>query len=242
MRIDQWLVQHGLCESREKAKLEVEHQRVTINGKVVPKTSVQVSETDVVLLGDPYLKYVSKGGMKLEKALEEFMIDLTGLQVLDIGASTGGFTDCALKHGAARVVAMDVGSNQLHSSLQNHPQVLQMEQTDIREVTPDAFDTLFDVVLVDVSFISLDFVFPCLSALIKPDGRILTLIKPQFEQKERVRFRNGIIKDERVHRRVLDSSIKCAEQNGLRLVKQTTTDIGNEQKNLEFLALWKKAI
>lgn len=242
MRIDQWLVQNGLCESREKARLEIEHQRVTVNGKIAKKPALPVEDTDVILISDPYLKYVSKGGMKLEKALEEFKIDLTDLQVLDVGASTGGFTDCALKYGAARVVALDIGTNQLHSSLQENPKVVQLEQTDIQHATAANFDTLFDVILVDIWFSNPEFVFPYLAALLKPNGRIITLIKPLFEQQEKIKSHHGPIKDDKTYRRILDASIKCAEQNGLRLIKQTTAASDNDPKSMEILALWKTAI
>jgi 23S rRNA (cytidine1920-2'-O)/16S rRNA (cytidine1409-2'-O)-methyltransferase len=205
-RLDQILVERGLCESREKAKRAIMAGAVRVNGQVAAKASENVRESDCVELtaGD---KFVSRGGHKLEHALEHFQIDVSGLTAIDLGASTGGFTDCLLQRGAARVFAVDVGQGQLAWKLRQNPRVVVMEKTNARTLTPAQFPQPFspaDLVVIDCSFISLRKILPPAIALVRPLGKVVALIKPQFEAgKEEADRGAGVITDPEVHARVL---------------------------------------
>lgn len=205
-RLDQILVERGLCESREKAKRAIMAGAVRVNGQVAAKASENVRESDCVELtaGD---KFVSRGGHKLEHALEHFQIDVSGLTAIDLGASTGGFTDCLLQRGAARVFAVDVGQGQLAWKLRQDPRVVVMEKTNARTLTPAQFPQPFstaDLVVIDCSFISLRKILPPAIALVRPLGKVVALIKPQFEAgKEEADRGAGVITDPEVHARVL---------------------------------------
>jgi 23S rRNA (cytidine1920-2'-O)/16S rRNA (cytidine1409-2'-O)-methyltransferase len=205
-RLDQALVERGLCESREKAKRAIMAGAVRVNGQVAAKASENVRESDCVELtaGD---KFVSRGGHKLEHALEHFQIYVHGLTAIDLGASTGGFTDCLLQRGAARVFAVDVGQGQLAWKLRQDPRVVVMEKTNARTLTPTQFPPPFspaDLVVIDCSFISLRKILPPAIALVRPLGKVVALIKPQFEAgKEEADRGAGVISDPAVHARVL---------------------------------------
>ncbi len=206
-RLDQVLVDRGLCESREKAKRAVMAGAVRVNGQVAAKPSDAIREADAVELtaGE---KFVSRGGHKLEHALEHFRFDVRGLTAIDLGASTGGFTDCLLQHGAAKVFAVDVGQGQLAWKLRNDPRVVVMEKTNARTLSPSQFPAPFalaDLVVIDCSFISLRKILPAAIALVKPAGNVVALIKPQFEAgKEEADRGEGVITDPVVHARVLE--------------------------------------
>lgn len=206
-RADKLLVERGLCESREKA------QALIIAGKVwfskdaknwykVEKTS-QTLEESVFLKIEESLKYISRGGFKLEGAIKAFMLEIKDLVCLDVGASTGGFTHCLLLHGAKRVYAVDVGKNLLHYSLRNDPRVIVMEGINARYLNKDMFPEEMDLITVDVSFISLKKVLPALVPLLKSDGKILALIKPQFEAGTKF-VKKGVVKDPWIHKKVVD--------------------------------------
>lgn len=205
-RLDQALVERGLCESREKAKRAIMAGAVRVNGQVAAKASENVRDSDCVELtaGD---KFVSRGGHKLEHALEHFQIDASGLTAIDLGASTGGFTDCLLQRGAARVFAVDVGQGQLAWKLRQDPRVVVMEKTNARTLTLAQFPQPFtpaDLVVIDCSFISLRKILPPAIALVRPSGNVVALIKPQFEAgKEEADRGAGVISDPAVHARVL---------------------------------------
>src|SRR5258707_1130038 len=205
-RLDIALVERGLCESREKAKRAIMAGQVKINQQLARKPSDLVSETDQLILvaGE---KYVSRGGQKLEAALRAFQVDVTGQLAVDLGASTGGFTDCLLQHGAARIYAVDVGQGQLAWKLRHDPRVAPMERTNARELTPAKFPqpfTPFDVATIDCSFISLRKILPSAVALLRAGGRIIALIKPQFEVGKAEADRGaGVIRDPAIHERVL---------------------------------------
>lgn len=205
-RLDQVLVERGLCESREKAKRAVMAGSVRVNGQVATKPSDVVKETDSVELAAGE-KFVSRGGHKLEHALEHFRFDVRGLTAIDLGASTGGFTDCLLQRGAAKVFAVDVGHGQLAWTLRNDPRVVVMEKTNARTLTAEQFAkdfSLADMVVIDCSFISLRKILPAAIALVKPFGNIVALIKPQFEAgKEEADRGEGVITNPAVHARVL---------------------------------------
>lgn len=179
--------------------------------------------------------YVSRGGLKLEKALQEFAIDPTGKLAIDIGASTGGFTDCLLRHGAKHVVAIDVGYGQLAWSLREDPRVTVLERTNIRYVTTDDIPHLADLITIDVSFISLQKILPIVAALLAPGGEIVALVKPQFEAGRARVGKKGVVKDASVHRDVLSETWDFFEQNGMRINGLSFSPIKGPEGNLEFL-------
>ena len=205
-RLDQVLVERGLCESREKAKRAVMAGSVKVNGQPAHKPSDSIHPGDELTLVAPE-RYVSRGGYKLEHALNHFHLDVDGFTAVDLGASTGGFTDCLLQHGAARVYAVDVGHGQLAWRLRQDSRVTVMERTNARTLAPGDFPQPFhqaDLVAVDCSFISLRKILPAAVALLRPAGRIIALIKPQFEAgKEEADKGEGVITDPAIHSRVL---------------------------------------
>ena len=206
LRLDQVLVERGLCESREKAKRAVMAGAVRVNGQVASKPSDVIKHLDVVELASEE-KFVSRGGHKLEYALEHFRIDVVGATAIDLGASTGGFTDCLLQRGALKVFAVDVGRGQFAWKLRNDPRVVVMEKTNARtlnaEQIPKPF-SLADLVVIDCSFISLRKILPAAIALVRPLGNLVALIKPQFEAGKAEADRGeGVISDPAVHARVL---------------------------------------
>ncbi|HWN93664.1 MAG TPA: TlyA family RNA methyltransferase [Methylomirabilota bacterium] len=206
LRLDQALVERGLCESREKAKRAIMAGQVRVNGQLARKPSDAIQESDGIEVtgGD---RFVSRGGHKLEHALEHFHIDAAGATAIDLGASTGGFTDCLLQRGAAKVFAVDVGQGQLAWKLRQDSRVVVMEKTNARTLTPERFPQPFalaDIVVIDCSFISLRKILPAAIALVKPFGKVVALIKPQFEAgKEEADRGEGVITDPAIHARVL---------------------------------------
>lgn len=235
-RIDIWLVQNGFFESREKARLALEQGVVEVNGKIITKAAYNITESDHIIIKAQPLRYVSRGGLKLEKAIQTFQIDFTDKIVLDVGASTGGFTDCALQHGAAKVFAVDVGSGQLHTSLQSHSQVTWWENLNIKDLKPEMLGELVDIITIDVSFTSLRHIFPYLLQFLKSNGIIITLIKPQFELEEKIRFKKGIVKDEQIRKEILQKVTQAAEEQHFKLLQSVPTDADGQQKNVEYLA------
>lgn len=205
-RLDQALVERGLCESRGQAQRAIMAGRVTINRQPARKPSDRVRDEDHIALIEAE-KYVSRGGFKLEHALRFFQLDVSGQTALDLGASTGGFTDCLLQHGAAKVYAVDVGHGQLAWKLRQDPRVAVMEKTNARELRPASFPQPFtqaDLAVIDCSFISLTRILPVAVALLRPSGRIAALIKPQFEAgKAEADKGKGVISDPAIHQRVL---------------------------------------
>lgn len=238
MRIDVYLVKNGLVKSREKAVMLIKSHSVAVDGKIVEKPSFNVENNKVEVLEK--LKYVSRGGYKLEKALREFLISPLNKTALDIGASTGGFTDCLLQHGASVVYALDVGHGQLDEELKNNVKVVNMENTDIRklEESGDKY-TDFDIITADVSFISLSSVIPCLFKLASDNSDIVLLVKPQFEAGRGYR-KNGIVKDKNTHISVLDNIIKQAHENNLYVCGLTFSPIKGGDGNIEYLMHLKK--
>jgi 23S rRNA (cytidine1920-2'-O)/16S rRNA (cytidine1409-2'-O)-methyltransferase len=205
-RLDQALVERGLCESREKAKRAIMAGRVSINEQPAGKPGDPVDPNARLTLAAPE-KYVSRGGYKLEHALKQFQLEVEGAAAVDLGASTGGFTDCLVQHGAARVYAVDVGHGQLAWTLRRHPCVVVMERTNARELTPERFPAGFapvDLVVIDCSFISLRKILPAVVGLLRVGGKIVALIKPQFEAGKAEADRGrGVITDPQIHQRVL---------------------------------------
>jgi 23S rRNA (cytidine1920-2'-O)/16S rRNA (cytidine1409-2'-O)-methyltransferase len=242
IRLDQYLVNEGFAETRNKAVWMIEQGWVKVNGKVCIQKSFGVDLKDVIDLNPSKRIYVSQGGYKLEKAITEFDIDLKDKNILDVGASTGGFTDCALQHGARSVTAIDIGEGQIHASLKQHPQVYSLEKVDIRNIEPkDLNVSSFDYILVDVSFISLEFVFPSLQKFLVSGGKIIALLKPQFEQVERRKYKNGIIKNEKVRLGAIEKVQQHILANGFEVEKMTHTDADGKEKNIEYLLLLRPA-
>jgi 23S rRNA (cytidine1920-2'-O)/16S rRNA (cytidine1409-2'-O)-methyltransferase len=242
--LDQELVERGICDSREKAKRAVLAGQVRINGQVARKASDSVRPGDELTLAAPE-KFVSRGGFKLEHALNHFQLDVNGLSALDIGASTGGFTDCLLQRGASKVHAVDVGQGQLAWKLRHDDRVEVMEKSNARELTPASFPqpfAQFDLAVMDCSFISLRKILPAAIALLKVPAKLIALIKPQFEAGKREVDRGaGVIKDPAIHKRVLRELQDFVEaQPGLRWAGVTDSPILGPAGNKEFLALIEK--
>ena len=240
-RLDQALVERGLCESREKAKRAVLAGQVRINGQVARKSSDPVRPADALTVAVRE-KFVSRGGLKLEHALVHFHLDVSGLTAIDLGASTGGFTDCLLQRGAAKVYAVDVGLGQLAWKLRCDPRVVVMEKTNARELTAAKFPPPFvpaDLVVIDCSFISLRKIIPPAVALLRPSGRIVALIKPQFEAGKAEADRGGgVIRDPEIHERVLrEMNQFVSARAGLRWHGFTESPVLGPAGNKEFLVL-----
>ena len=243
-RVDQALVDRGICESREKAKRAVMAAQVLINGQPARKPSDSVKDSDQLALATPE-KFVSRGGHKLEHALQHFQLAVTGLTAIDLGASTGGFTDCLLQAGAAKVFAVDVGHGQLAWKLRQDERVVVMEKTNARHLTPEQMPQLFspaDFIAIDCSFISLRKILPPAVALLRADGRIVALIKPQFEAgREEVDKGAGVITDAAIHERVIRELEEfMGKDAGLRWCGVTESPLLGPAGNKEFLVLIEK--
>jgi 23S rRNA (cytidine1920-2'-O)/16S rRNA (cytidine1409-2'-O)-methyltransferase len=240
-RLDQALVERGLCESREKAKRAIMAGQVRINQRLARKPSDTVKPDEEITLASPE-KFISRGGFKLEHALNHFQLDVSGQTAIDTGASTGGFTDCLLQHGAARVYAVDVGQGQLAWKLRHDPRVVVMEKTNARTLTPAKFPPTFapvDLAVIDCSFISLRKILPPIVALLRPLAKIVALIKPQFEAGKAEADRGaGVIRDPAVHERVLrELNQFVAARRDLRWLGVTESPVLGPAGNKEFLVL-----
>ena len=242
-RIDTLMQTRGIAESRTKAQAMIMAGVVLVNEQRVDKASETYSEDVVIRIkGDsPESRYVSRGGLKLEKALDEFGIDVTGLTCLDVGSSTGGFTDCLLQHGANHVFAIDSGTNQLVWKLRNDPRVEVRENTNARELKTTDFPSAFDLIVMDVSFISVTKIFPALLDLLAPDGKIVTLIKPQFEVGRGEVGKGGIVREPEKHQRVVNEINEFAGELGLTCLGVTESPILGAEGNKEFLSFYERA-
>jgi 23S rRNA (cytidine1920-2'-O)/16S rRNA (cytidine1409-2'-O)-methyltransferase len=243
MRIDKLLVDRGLAESRTKAQALVMAGVVLADEQRVNKPSDTVaSDAHVRLKGgdDPTSRYVGRGGLKLETALRDFKLNVEGFTCLDVGASTGGFTDCLLQHGAKHVIALDVGHNQIDYRLRTDPRVEVREGVNARYLQPDDFNARFDLAVMDVSFISATKIMPAIVPLLQAAGRLITLIKPQFEVGRGEVGKGGIVRDPEKHARVIAEVNQAAEELGLRLEKVIESPIRGADGNVEFLALYEK--
>lgn len=240
IRLDQRMVAVGLAESREKAQRLIRAGLVKVNGQTEYKPAREISEEARVTLTAPP-RFVSRGGDKLEEAFQKFHLDVSGKVCLDVGASTGGFTDCLLQHGAARVYAVDVGRGQLHTRLQNDPRVTVLDQTNARYLKPGDLPEKPYFAAVDVSFISLTKVLPAVVAVLAPGAELITLIKPQFEAGRQDVSRGGVVKDEAVRQRVVKSVRSFGEHElGLQWGGVCPSPIKGPAGNVEYLAYWKK--
>ena len=235
-RIDVLLVEKGLVESRERAQKTIMAGLVYVEGERVDKPGTKVdTELEIIVKGNP-IPYVSRGGLKLEKALKTLNIDLTGKRCMDIGASTGGFTDCMLQNGASHVFSVDVGYGQLDWKLRNDPRVTNMERTNIRYVTEEQIGEKLDFLSIDVSFISLKLVLPVAVSLLKDAGEMVFLIKPQFEAGREHMKKSGVIRDAKIHKQVLHQVMANVTASGLLVDYLTFSPIKGPKGNIEFLA------
>jgi 23S rRNA (cytidine1920-2'-O)/16S rRNA (cytidine1409-2'-O)-methyltransferase len=242
-RIDKVLVQRGLAESRTKAQSMVMSGIVLVNEQRVEKPSDAIpGDAEIRIKGsdDPTSRYVGRGGLKLEAALREFQIDVLDLNCLDIGASTGGFTDCLLQHSAAHVVSIDVGHNQIDWRLRTDHRVEVREGINARYLKTTDFETEFDLIVIDVSFISATKILPAIIALLKDGGRLIILIKPQFEVGRGEVGKGGIVRDPEKHTRVIEEVNKAAGELGLTARKVIESPLRGADGNVEFLALYEK--
>lgn len=239
-RLDVFLVSKGFYETRNKAQNAIESNDVKVNGVLINSSSYKVDENAQIEIVSISLPYVSRGGLKLEKAINVFNLDLKDKTILDIGASTGGFTDCSLQNGAKKVYALDVGENQLHESLRNNDKVVSLEKTNFRTINIDEFKTYqIDLIVVDVSFISLSYIFENASKIIENDKCMMTLIKPQFETSKKEHNKNGVVNNPKLHFQVIKNVIDAANKFDLHLNKLDFSPIkGDKSGNIEYLGLF----
>ena len=234
LRLDQLLVERGLVASRERARALILAGQVRVSGQPVTKAGTAVEDDAPVELIVPDHPYVGRGGLKLAHALDTFHIDVAGREALDIGASTGGFTDVLLQRGATRVVALDVGHGQLDWRLRNDPRVVVIEHFNARHLLPRDLPGVVDLVTIDVSFISLRHILPVIPALLRRPADVIALVKPQFEA-GRGEARKGVIRDAEVQARVLEDISSAAREVGLTPVASTPSPITGEKGNVEIL-------
>ena len=235
-RLDVYLTEQGHAETRSKAQALIMAGLVYVDGQKVDKPGFSVTEEQSVEVRGSACPYVSRGGLKLEKALRDFGVDPTGYVCSDSGASTGGFTDVLLKNGAVRVYAVDVGYGQLAWSLRNDPRVVCMERTNVRNLRPEDLGEPLDLSVIDVSFISLKLVLPVICELLKPDGQVLCLIKPQFEAGKDKVGKKGVVRDLATHREVLERFLDTARKIGFTVRNLTYSPVKGPEGNIEFLA------
>jgi 23S rRNA (cytidine1920-2'-O)/16S rRNA (cytidine1409-2'-O)-methyltransferase len=234
VRLDQLVVERGLASSRERARAMILAAQVSVDGHVLTKAGVQIERGADVALVTPDHPYVGRGGLKLSHALDAFGIAVEGRDALDIGASTGGFTDVLLQRGAARVVALDVGHGQLDWKLRNDPRVLTIEHFNARHLTLADLPGPVDIITIDVSFISLRQILPVVPSLLRPDADVVALVKPQFEA-GRIEVRKGVVREENIRTRVLDEIRAAAAAVGLTPAAVTLSPITGQKGNVEFL-------
>ncbi len=236
-RLDALLVKRNLVQSRERAKTTIMAGLVLVDGQKIDKAGTMVKpEAEIRVLGNN-LPYVSRGGLKLEKAIKEFGVSLKGKVAADIGASTGGFTDCMLQNGAVKVFAIDVGYGQLAWSLRTDERVVNMERTNVRNVTPEQLGQPVDLASIDVAFISLEKVLPAVKEMLQPKGEIVALIKPQFEAGREKVGKKGVVRDAKVHEEVIFRIVALVRQ--MELVPKTLTysPVKGPEGNIEYL-IW----
>ncbi|MBE6976038.1 MAG: TlyA family RNA methyltransferase [Ruminococcaceae bacterium] len=234
-RLDVLLTERLFAESRANAQAIIMAGQVYVDGQKADKPGISYEETvDIEVRGET-CPYVSRGGLKLEKALRDFGVKPQGYVCSDSGASTGGFTDCLLQQGASKVFAIDVGYGQLDWKIRSDPRVVVMERTNIRYVTPEQLGEPLDLSVVDVSFISLKIVLPAIKALLKPTGQVLCLIKPQFEAGREKVGKKGVVRDPDTHKEVLDMFVSLAGELGMTILGLTFSPVKGPEGNIEFL-------
>lgn len=239
-RLDIILTDRNIFSSREKAKASIMAGLVYVDGQRIDKPGTSISTEAEITVKEDLCPYVSRGGLKLEKALDVFDFTLDGAVAVDIGASTGGFTDCMLKNGARKVFAIDVGYGQLDWKLRNDPRVVNMEKCNVRYLDPKTVDPDVDFISIDVSFISLKLVFPVASALLAKQGSLVCLVKPQFEAGRNQVGKKGIVRDPAVHREVIEKVMGYGLEHGLYSHGLTYSPVTGAKGNLEYLLYLKK--
>lgn len=240
-RLDIVLFERGLAPSRERAKALIMEGLVYVGGQKADKPGTTVVDDVAIEVRDNGKAFVSRGGHKIEKALDYFAIDPNGLTVMDVGASTGGFTDCLLRRGAQKVYSIDVGYGQLAWSLRQDPRVKCMERTNIRYVTPEMLEETPSLCVIDVSFISLALVLPVVAGLLSDDGRVACLIKPQFEAGRGKVGKKGVVREPAIHLEVLEKFVDHAHVAGFSVLNITFSPIKGPEGNIEFLGYLAKA-
>lgn len=240
MRIDIELVNRKFFPSRQKAKEAIADSKITLNGKICLKPSAEVSESDLIEVADDIMSFVGRGGLKLEKISDKHRLSFNGKCCMDIGASTGGFTDCMLQRGAEYVYAVDVGSGQLAQKLCEDKRVCNLEKTDIRNVSKEDFERSIDFISIDVSFISLKLILPKACELLTEQGSMAVLIKPQFEAGKSNIGKNGIVKSPKVHEKVLTDILAFCFQIGLQVTDLDFSPVTGGSGNIEYLILARK--
>ena len=240
MRIDKYLFENGYAQSRQKAREIIEAGMVYVDKKQITKPSYDLDpETkEIEVTGKPY-EYVSRGGVKLEGALDHFKVEVNGLVAADIGSSTGGFTDCLLRRGAKKVFAIDSGTNQLHESLRNNEKVVVMENFNARALDLKSLGERVDIAVCDLSFISQKYIYIPLTKILKDGGLFVSLIKPQFEAGREYLSKNGIVKDKKIHKRVIEALVSEAAGSKLYCRGVITSPIQGGDGNVEYLALFE---
>ncbi len=234
-RLDVLLVERGFFETRQKAQAVIMAGQVFADGKRVDKAGTALAPQVELAVKGQALPFVSRGGLKLERALDCFQIDLTGVSAIDAGASTGGFTDCMLKRGAVKVYAVDVGYGQLAWSLRSDPRVVSMERTNVRYLTREQIPEPLDFATVDVSFISLKLILPALRPLLREEGQVVCLVKPQFEAGKEKIGKKGVVRDPAVHLEVLEQFLRHAEESGFFVKDMTYSPVRGPEGNIEYL-------
>lgn len=234
-RLDVLLVEQGYADSRSKAQAIIMSGLVYVDGQKADKPGMSYDETLPLEVRGAVCPYVSRGGLKLEKALRDFGVDPTGFVCSDSGASTGGFTDCLLQQGASKVFAIDVGYGQLDWKIRSDPRVVVMERTNVRYVTPEQLGEPLDLSVIDVSFISLKIVLPVIKTFLKPTGQVLCLIKPQFEAGKEKVGKKGVVRDPAVHKEVLDMFVALADELDFNILGLTFSPVKGPEGNIEFL-------
>lgn len=240
-RLDVAVFEQGYAPSREKAKAIIMAGIVYVNNQKVDKAGFELKEGDVLEVRGKTLQYVSRGGLKLEKAMQEFPITLEGKVCMDVGASTGGFTDCMLQNGAVKVYSVDVGYGQLAWKLRTDERVVNLERTNFRYATREQIPDEIDFASVDVSFISLKHILPNLNTLLAPDGQAVCLIKPQFEAGKEKVGKKGVVRDLNVHLEVVENVINLAVENGFSVMGLQFSPIKGPEGNIEYLIYLNKS-
>ncbi len=241
LRLDTAVFEQGFCDSREKAKTLIMAGVVYVNNQKADKAGMQIKPDDVIEVRSNPLKYVSRGGLKLEKAILEFGLSLDGLICADIGASTGGFTDCMLQNGAVKVYAVDVGYGQLAWKLRTDERVINLERTNFRYCTNEQIPDLLSFASVDVSFISLSIIVPVMRTLMSDNARAVCLIKPQFEAGKDKVGKKGVVRDKAVHCEVVVNTLNMLEKNGFSVLGLTYSPIKGPEGNIEYLVYIQKS-
>ncbi len=234
-RLDVLLTEQGYADSRAKAQAIIMAGQVYVEGQKADKPGISYEETVQIEVRGESCPYVSRGGLKLEKALRDFGVKPDGYVCSDSGASTGGFTDCLLQQGAAKVFAIDVGYGQLDWKIRSDPRVVVMERTNIRYVTPEDLGEPLDLSVIDVSFISLKIVLPAIKKLLKPNGQVLCLIKPQFEAGRDKVGKKGVVREPETHKEVLDHFVELAKELEFTILGLTFSPVKGPEGNIEFL-------